>query len=376
MIKDVTNSIKATLYQRVSSPLYGTYIFSWVLYNWEKTLKLAFSSKDFDERLLMFKESFGTVETGVDYWSFLFPIVLTVFILFFQPVIQKIIFVYNEKNKHEGLNARDKFDNERRLTIEESMVIKGELTKLHESNSISLKIKEDEKQDLNRKHEAQVEINKDLEVLKNKLFDDLNDAGTKLDNLKGENYGLRDNNDKLKKIHEEEKQRIIDNLKESYNRDVSSLNKSTDLLTLELTKINEKYKSEVERTKNIIESESWFVNKSFSEDLPKIFDLGEQYSVEYKVELFSNLLKISNENSWVRLCYEFMVRGFDKVTSTKNSDRYFDYIITLHYNNFNYDELDLLYLIMEKNILISGSQNYEKSLKMIIKEKASRRVRA
>jgi len=34
MITDILNSIKANLYERVTSPLVGTFLFSWIIFNW------------------------------------------------------------------------------------------------------------------------------------------------------------------------------------------------------------------------------------------------------------------------------------------------------------------------------------------------------
>ncbi|PKG77092.1 hypothetical protein CXF80_01450 [Shewanella sp. Actino-trap-3] len=64
MIKEITNSFKAALYQRVSSPLYGTYIFSWILYNWLIVLPFIFGSKVFDERMSNFKLAMAPSDDG------------------------------------------------------------------------------------------------------------------------------------------------------------------------------------------------------------------------------------------------------------------------------------------------------------------------
>ncbi|WP_412767853.1 hypothetical protein, partial [Vibrio anguillarum] len=74
MIKEITNSIKAALYQRVSSPLYGTYICSWAIYNWELVLPLMFGTKKFDDRLADFKIGLSPEATGFEYNTVLVPL--------------------------------------------------------------------------------------------------------------------------------------------------------------------------------------------------------------------------------------------------------------------------------------------------------------
>lgn len=102
MIKEVTNSIKAALYQRVSSPLYGTYIFSWSLYNWAIVLPLVFGSGEFDARVLNFKTALHTSESVFIYSTVIVPILMAMVILALQPILQRFLFIYTEWNKSEG----------------------------------------------------------------------------------------------------------------------------------------------------------------------------------------------------------------------------------------------------------------------------------
>lgn len=363
MIKDVTNSIKATLYQRVNSPLYGTFIFAWMLYNWEKTLQLTFGSKDFDARLAIFKSSFKNTDTGSsDYWTFLVPMAATIFILFFQPVIQRIVFVHNERNKHKGLNARDEFDNERRLTIEESMAIKDDLSRLHERNQVALKIKEDEKEQLSKQYESQLEISKEI-TLK------YQESGDRYKDLHDENEEIKSSNEQLKNVVSDLKAYQSEILEESdkvvsnFKLEISSLKEKSDEdikvekeLNNRITQLKEELSNERGRYRNIQESEAWFLNHSFIEDFPKILGDSEGYAVKYKAELFSRLLGVSNDNGWVKSCYELMILGFNKTTSYSLSDDYFSIIIMPYLEFFDIFEVTLLETIMVNNPMINDSE--------------------
>ncbi|KJF86089.1 hypothetical protein [Photobacterium phosphoreum] len=106
MIKEVTNSIKAALYQRISSPLYGTYIFSWAIYNWELVLQLLFGTNKFDQRLAIFKTGLIPEDGSFNYNTIIVPFIITALILIIQPLLQRFIFIYTEWNKSEGLKKK------------------------------------------------------------------------------------------------------------------------------------------------------------------------------------------------------------------------------------------------------------------------------
>jgi hypothetical protein len=150
MIKEVTNSFKAALYQRVSSPLYGTYIFSWIMYNWKIVLPLVFGSPGIDTRLLAFTYALSPSEGSIAYDSVFAPMIATAAILLLQPIIQRFIFIYTEWNKSEGLKKRDKFSNETMLTLEQSNELRASVHKIHAFHQETLENKEAEITSLNK----------------------------------------------------------------------------------------------------------------------------------------------------------------------------------------------------------------------------------
>ena len=44
MIDDIKKSISATLYERTTSPLFGAFFFSWVVWNWKIIIALFFTT--------------------------------------------------------------------------------------------------------------------------------------------------------------------------------------------------------------------------------------------------------------------------------------------------------------------------------------------
>ncbi|MEZ8014049.1 MULTISPECIES: hypothetical protein [unclassified Vibrio] len=144
MIKEITNSIKAALYQRVSSPLYGTYICSWTIYNWEITLPLVFGTKNFDDRLVDFKLGLYPEVAGFEYQTVLVPLAITATLLGLQPLLQRFIFIYTEWNRSEGLKKRDQYSSETMLTLEQSNELRASVQKVQQFHQEVLKNKEEE----------------------------------------------------------------------------------------------------------------------------------------------------------------------------------------------------------------------------------------
>lgn len=156
MIKEVTNSFKAALYQRISSPLYGTYIFSWVLYNWKIVLPLLFGSQNIDLRITEFTQSLEAINGGLRYDSVVVPMFVTGLILFLQPLMQRFLFIYAEWNKSEGLKKRDEFNSKTMLTLDQSNELRSSL---QTANSFHQKVLE----------------NKDNEISEFKIISDRKD---------------------------------------------------------------------------------------------------------------------------------------------------------------------------------------------------------
>lgn len=177
MIKDITNSIKAALYQRVSSPLYGTYIFSWFLFNWNIVLPLFFGVDKFDIRLESFKTSLYTSESVFIYSTIWFPFLMTVTILGLQPLLQRFLFIYTEWNKSEGLKRRDNFSSEIMLTLEQSNELRASFQNLQKFHQEILRNKESEIEEYKQQLVIKEEINNRL----NKKNMELTEAVTALE---------------------------------------------------------------------------------------------------------------------------------------------------------------------------------------------------
>lgn len=91
MIEELTKSIKADLYERVASPLFGAFSISWIIWNWKFLLALT-SSLKLEEKINFID---GTLYHG---WVqpfttlFLAPLVSAVVFIFLYPIPAKYVF--------------------------------------------------------------------------------------------------------------------------------------------------------------------------------------------------------------------------------------------------------------------------------------------
>ncbi|MBB1404810.1 TMF family protein [Pseudoalteromonas sp. SG44-5] len=324
MLKEITNSFKAALYQRVSSPLYGTYIFSWILYNWLVVLPLIFGVKKFDERLIDFKSGIVSPENGFIYSTVIMPMIITAVILLLQPILQRFHFIYTEWNKSEGLKKRDKFSSETMLTLEQSNELRSSVQKVQQFHQ---------------------------EVLKNK--DNEIDEYKKLASLKDE--GLSKQNTLNLELIEKASQA------ESAKSDLTSeiANRKSELAELEskykrLSSIFSKQRKKQITLQANYNANTWFASKQLISEFPKIINFGEVYKLSDNVLYVEKMLSLSSSSEWIDACHRLIIEGFANSWNFNMADSYFDSLIRPYLNAFNHDNLGLLISRMNTNGQING----------------------
>ncbi|MEP7373198.1 MAG: hypothetical protein ABI675_07370 [Chitinophagaceae bacterium] len=122
---DIKKSISSVFEERVSSPFYGSFLFSWAVWNWKIIYLTVFVSSDLIE-------PHNKVDYIVNnyfnwYRLLLFPFFSSVFLVtavpWFSNLLFKVSLYYEEKRRIE----KEKRDSKKRLSIEESVVVKNEL---------------------------------------------------------------------------------------------------------------------------------------------------------------------------------------------------------------------------------------------------------
>jgi len=348
MIKEVTNSFKAALYQRVSSPLYGTYIFSWMLYNWKSLLPLLLGSKNIDERLRIFTASLNDTDGSFNYFTIIVPILMAALILLLQPVLQRFIFIYSEWNKSAGLKKRDEYNRETMLTLEQSNELRASVHKMHAFHQETIK-----------NNEAEMAVLNNTAASKEKEFQTLSEQGSAsiLENLKLTNE-LSNNAEELVSVQS------------SLQTSIESYEKSLKSKDVELAELNTSYLA-VGKTNDglldIIHENDKGVQASiaFIEQMTSLINLKETYR-HISQENIEQMMDVSGELAWKDACYHLLIEGFKGSTSFQMSDDYFDKFIRPNIASFDEDLLKSLLSGMRSNIQISERNRAEKDLAFVL----------
>ena len=129
MIEDISKSIKANMYERASSPLFGAFAISWTIWNY-KTVLAIFSS-------LKLKEKIAFIETEIykDEWSWaldgaIFPLTSAVLFILIYPHPAKLLYRYWNNQQKALKKIKQQIEDDTPLTIEESRQIRRELFRL------------------------------------------------------------------------------------------------------------------------------------------------------------------------------------------------------------------------------------------------------
>jgi len=124
MISEFVRTIRAHLYERITSPLAGALIISWCLWNYSVLIVL-FSSLSPSEKIDLIQASL------VDYnRSAIGPFLTAVFFVFLYPFPARLVYWFTRKQKKALRDIRQKIEDEELLTKEESHNIRKEIYKI------------------------------------------------------------------------------------------------------------------------------------------------------------------------------------------------------------------------------------------------------
>lgn len=124
MISEISKSIKATLYDRIVSPVSGMFLLSWGVWNWKLCLILFFANYGVDQKI-------STISTLYinKYDNLIYPVLSTFILMFAYPIISILptktwewANAYKNKMKH-------RYSIEVPLTLEQSISLRQELEK-------------------------------------------------------------------------------------------------------------------------------------------------------------------------------------------------------------------------------------------------------
>lgn len=128
MLNDLSKSIKASLYERAISPLFGAFVISWLGWNY-RFVMLSFSS-------LPVKEKFLYIDKFLypDIWAYLlnggvYPLSTGILFILLYPWPAKWLYGYWHKKQQDMIKLKMQIEDGTPLTIEESRKIRRQMLK-------------------------------------------------------------------------------------------------------------------------------------------------------------------------------------------------------------------------------------------------------
>ncbi|KFF70876.1 hypothetical protein [Pectobacterium brasiliense] len=290
MFEDLIKTVKAQLYDRITSPLLGCFLISWFIWNYKFIFTL-FSDMKIIEK---FKYIDNVIYDGAsDYFihCLALPLITTMFFIFIYPYPAKFTYEFFRKRQVELKEIQQKLDNETPLTKEEAKKIRSD----------AIKMSIDFEQEIEKIREENLSLRKLLKERNEKNSNEiLNREETEIQSRK------KDSNDiKLETEH-------ID-YKPFFSKDSNVSGNSRLLVTAP-----EHIKSSIE---NHISSDKLFNGHSFMVDIDKQYVLISLLSRNGKVKIFKYDYHVP-ENG--KIGYESMriINSFDEdfLKFTKNNE--------------------------------------------------------
>jgi len=114
-MKDIPKSILDTLNERISSPLIGGYIISWILWN-NKTVFVLLSTKSIEEKFYFINYSIYHGDLHFLLSGLLTPLIFSLIFIFGFPYLEKRIYKFWHARKKELRDEKQKIDMEKLVT--------------------------------------------------------------------------------------------------------------------------------------------------------------------------------------------------------------------------------------------------------------------
>ncbi|MFZ3433758.1 hypothetical protein [Vibrio harveyi] len=125
MLTDATNSVKAYLYERAVSPLLGSLIISWCVWNY-KFLFLLFSSLKYSEKLRFIHVLYSS-DYEVYLQGMLFPLLTSMVYIFVFPYPSQVVYRFSLHRQKILNDLKNELQENELLTLEQSKAIRSQL---------------------------------------------------------------------------------------------------------------------------------------------------------------------------------------------------------------------------------------------------------
>ena len=141
MISDLRKSINSILYQRVTSPLFGTFTFAWLVWNWKIVYTTFFIDEDkIDKNKIDYiVENFNNTEFLIWY-----PLLSTLILLTVIPFISNGAYWLSLKFEKWRVDNKNEIEKKQLLTLEQSIQLREQIIESERKFDSLLQNKNDE----------------------------------------------------------------------------------------------------------------------------------------------------------------------------------------------------------------------------------------
>ncbi|MFC2082194.1 hypothetical protein ACFLQT_00535 [Bacteroidota bacterium] len=167
MQNNLKTSLKTVFYERISSPLTGAFVLSWLIWNWKLVYFLLFPETDFS---LHDRVDFVQVNFINFFNTLLYPFLLAVFLVCVYPLFTTgAIWVRSQYNIFQK-DLKSKIENQQLIPLEQSMQLRAEINDQMKKYDALISSKERELADYKSRYEVQ---KNELALEKNKVTKDI-----------------------------------------------------------------------------------------------------------------------------------------------------------------------------------------------------------
>lgn len=161
-MQDIKNSISSILYERTTSPFYGTLIISWIIWNW-KIIYLTFfvsENKITKNKIDYIVENYGGIDHLLTY-----PLISTAILITLIPFLANGTYWISLSFANWRLTQKNLIEKKQMLTVEQSIELREQILKQEERFSKLVDDKNLEIEQLNKiisNHDSTVTETKDI----------------------------------------------------------------------------------------------------------------------------------------------------------------------------------------------------------------------
>lgn len=142
-MEDIIKDLKAHIGERVSSPLLGSFIISWCIWNY-KFLIIILSSASVTATFRLISEVSFPDYLHVIGFGVIAPLCTALAYIYIYPIPAKKVYEYSLKRQTETAQIKQRIENETPLTVEKSLEIRQNMSRQMKEHYEEIEIKEAE----------------------------------------------------------------------------------------------------------------------------------------------------------------------------------------------------------------------------------------